>query len=163
MTIFIVLLYDITFELWPLTLQTERQAPCEPAVRYFRYQRSTRQISLNLTLDQPGCYHVLVTYNGTQLKNSEFHVILLNRKSLNCFFLSPAASEAQEGRYWDAPPSVWPYVRPSVCLSVCSIVSRLFIFWFVCTVKPVFKGQSDERTPCEQGIYSKNDVLSCSC
>ena len=31
------------------------------------------------------------------------------------------------------------------------------------TVNPVFKGHSDERTPCDQGTLSQNDVLSSQC
>ena len=38
---------------------------------------------------------------------------------------------------------------------------------FSVTVKPVFKGHSDdsgtERTPCDQGTFSQNGVLSFSC
>ena len=31
------------------------------------------------------------------------------------------------------------------------------------TVKPVFKGHSGERTPCDKGTFSQNNVLSCAC
>ena len=31
------------------------------------------------------------------------------------------------------------------------------------TVKPVFKGHCDERTPCDQGTLSQNGVLSSPC
>ena len=31
------------------------------------------------------------------------------------------------------------------------------------TVKPVFKGHSDEGTPCDQGTLSQNGVLSSPC
>ena len=34
------------------------------------------------------------------------------------------------------------------------------VSWY--TVKPVFKGQSDERTPSDQGIFSHSNVLTSS-
>ena len=37
------------------------------------------------------------------------------------------------------------------------------IFKHIYTVKPAFKGHSGERTTCDQGMFSQNDVISSPC
>ena len=54
-------------------------------------------------------------------------------------------------------------------ISTKSTIQWIFLEYFSTlmylfnTVKPVFKRHADERTPCDQGMFSQNGVVSSQC
>ena len=91
---------------------------------------------------------ILVIHLNWDIKIWRFVYVLWRFSYL--YFGSPCTSNKRTP-FW--VPLIWGFTvnKNNIC--------QIFLY----TVKPAFKGHTDEGTPCDQGTLSQNGVLSSPC